>query len=47
MKDIKVVIENLSAKGIVLDNSQTSFLEEFIELDSKYKPSTFFFSNWT
>jgi len=45
MKDIKVVIENLSSQGIVLDNSQTSFLEEFIELDSKYKPPTFFFSN--
>jgi cell division protein ZapE len=45
MKDIKVVANKLSAQGITLDNEQTSFLEQFIELDSMYKPKSFFFSN--
>ena len=44
MKDIKVVIENLSTQGIALDNAQTLFLKEFIDLDSIYKPPSFFFS---
>ena len=45
MKDIKVVAKKLSAQGITLDTEQTKFLEEFIQLDSIYKPKTFFFSN--
>jgi cell division protein ZapE len=45
MKDIKVVIENLSIQGMTLDNSQTSFLKEFIEQDSTYQPPTFFSKN--
>ncbi len=44
MKDIKVVAKKLSEQGITLDDQQASFLEEFIELDSTYKPKTFFFS---
>ena len=45
MKDIKVVLENLSIQGVILDNAQTSFLEKFIEQDSAYKPPTFFSQN--
>ena len=45
MRDIKVVIENLSTQGIAIDNAQTLFLKEFIKLDSIYKPPSFFFSN--
>ena len=45
MKDIKVVLENLSIQGVTLDNAQTSFLEKFIEQDSAFKPPTFFFKN--
>ena len=45
MKDIKVVSDELSAQGINLDIEQMAFLEEFIELDSMYKPKRFFFSN--
>ncbi len=45
MKDIKVVAEKLSVQGINLDIEQMAFLEEFIELDSMYKPKRFFFSN--
>ena len=45
MKDIKVVLENLSIQGVTLDNAQTSFLEKFIEQDSAYKPPTFFSKN--
>ena len=45
MKDIKVVANKLSVQGITLDNEQTSFLKQFIELDSMYKPKSFFFSN--
>tara|TARA_B100001287_G_scaffold35110_1_gene24848 strand:- start:958 stop:2007 length:1050 start_codon:yes stop_codon:yes gene_type:complete len=45
MKDIKVVIDKLSAQDINLDIEQMAFLEEFIELDSMYKPKRFFFSN--
>ena len=45
MRDIKVVIENLSTQGIAIDNAQTLFLKEFIKLDSTYKPPSFFFSN--
>ena len=45
MKDIKVVLENLSIQGVILDNAQTSFLEKFIEQDSAYKPPTFFSKN--
>ena len=45
MHDIKVVIEKLSAQGIVLDIEQTAFLAKFIELNSIYKPKTFFFNN--
>jgi cell division protein ZapE len=45
MKDIEVVLENLSTQGIKLDNAQLSFLQEFIYLDSQYKPPIFFFRN--
>ena len=45
MKDIKVVLENLSIQGVTLDNAQTSFLEKFIERDSAFKPPTFFSKN--
>ena len=45
MKDIKVVIENLSSQGIALDNAQASFLEEFISIDSTLKPKLFFSKN--
>jgi len=45
MKDIKVVLENFSTQGIVLDNAQASFLEEFISIDSKLKPKLFFSKN--
>ena len=45
MKDIKVVVENLSTQGIVLDNAQSSFLEEFISIDSTLKPKLFFSKN--
>ena len=45
MKDIKVALKKLSSQGINLDIEQKMFLEEFIELDSTYKPKRFFFSN--
>ena len=45
MKDIKVVLENLSIQGVTPDNVQTSFLKKFIEQDSIYKPPTFFSKN--
>jgi cell division protein ZapE len=45
MKDIKVVIENLSTQGIALDNAQASFLEQFISIDSTLKPKLFFSNN--
>ena len=45
MKDITVVLENLSAQDVTLDNAQTLFLEEFIKQDSIYKPPTFFSKN--
>ena len=45
MKDIKVVLENLSNQGIDLDSAQTSFLEEFIEQDAVYKAPKFFSKN--
>ena len=45
MKDIKVVLEYFSTEGIVLDNAQASFLEEFISIDSKLKPKLFFSKN--
>ena len=45
MKDIKVVIENLSAQGIVLNDQQTLFLKEFIQFDLAFRPSTFLFKN--
>tara|TARA_B100000575_G_scaffold157767_1_gene125969 strand:+ start:15 stop:1064 length:1050 start_codon:yes stop_codon:yes gene_type:complete len=45
MKDIKVVAEKLSVQGINLDIDQIAFLEEFIKLDSMYKPKRLFFSN--
>ena len=45
MKDIKVVADKLSFQGINLDIEQKAFLEEFIELDSMYKPKRFFSSN--
>ena len=43
--DIKVMLKNLSTQGITLDNSQTTFLEKFIEQDSIYQPPTFFSKN--
>ena len=45
MKNIEVVLKNFSAKGIQLDYSQVSFLQEFLDLDARYKPSKFFFKN--
>ena len=45
MKDIKVVLENLSIQSVIIDNAQASFLEKFIEQDSAYKPPTFFSKN--
>src|SRR6056300_542983 len=42
MKDIKVVLENLSTQGIVPDDAQISFLREFIAFDSSLKPKSFF-----
>ena len=45
MKDIKVVLDNLSIQSVTLDNAQASFLEKFIEQDSAYKPPTFFSKN--
>ena len=45
MKDIKVVLENLSIQSVTIDNAQASFLEMFIEQDSAYKPPTFFSKN--
>ena len=45
MKDITVVLENLSIQSVTIDNAQASFLEKFIEQDSAYKPPTFFSKN--
>ena len=45
MKDIKVVLENISNQGIVLDSAQTLFLEEFIEKEAAYKAPKFFSKN--
>ncbi len=45
MKDIEVVLDNLSIEGIKLDNTQISFLKEFINLDSQFNPSSFFSKN--
>jgi cell division protein ZapE len=45
MKDIKVVLKNLSIQGMKPDNSQTSFLRDFIEQDSIYQPPKFFSKN--
>lgn len=45
MKDIKVILENLSAQDVTLDNAQILFLEQFIDLDSIYKSPTFFSKN--
>tara|TARA_B100000214_G_scaffold233698_1_gene170704 strand:+ start:275 stop:1324 length:1050 start_codon:yes stop_codon:yes gene_type:complete len=45
MKDIKVVIENLSAQGIAPNDQQTFFLKEFIQFDLAFRPSTFLFKN--
>ena len=45
MKDIKAVVENLLTQGIVLDNAQALFLEEFISIDSTLKPKLFFSKN--
>ena len=45
MKDIKVVEEKLFRQGINPDIAQIAFLEAFIQLESSYKPKTFFFRN--
>ena len=45
MKDIKVVLENLSIQGIKPDYAQILFLEWFIEQDSHYQPQKFFSKN--
>ena len=45
MKDIKVALKNFSIQGMKLDNSQTSFLRDFIEQDSIYQPPKFFSKN--
>ena len=43
MKYIKVVLENLSNQGIILDSEQISFINDFVEQDLAYQPPTFFF----
>ena len=43
MKDIKVVEEKLYKQGINPDIAQIAFLEAFIQLETSYKPKTFFF----
>ena len=45
MKNIEVVLKNFSTKGIQLDYSQVSFLQEFLDFDARYKPSKIFFKN--
>jgi len=45
MKDIEVVLHNLSIEGIKPDDAQISFLEEFINLDSQFSPPSFFSKN--
>ncbi len=45
MKDIKVVLENLSIQGIKPDYDQILFLKWFIEQDSHYQPQKFFSKN--
>ena len=45
MKDIKAVLENLSNQGIILDNEQISFINDFVEQDLAYQPPTFFSKN--
>jgi cell division protein ZapE len=45
MKDIKVVLENLSNQEIELDYAQASFLRVFLQHDALYEPSTFFSKN--
>ena len=47
MKDIKVVLENLSIKGIDLDDAQISFLEDFIDQDAAYKTPKLFSKNYS
>ena len=42
MKDIKVVLENLSDQEIKLDDAQALFLKAFIEQDSLTNPQHFF-----
>ena len=42
MKNIEIVLENLKLKGIEPDEVQQSFLKNFIEIDSKYKPPILF-----
>ena len=45
MKDIGIVLENLTSQGIKLDQAQRSFVGTFIELDSLFKPPSFFSKN--
>ncbi|MBD63419.1 MAG: cell division protein ZapE [Gammaproteobacteria bacterium] len=45
MKDIEVALNNFSKKDIKIDTFQHAFLKEFINLDSKFKPSSFFLKN--
>ena len=45
MKDIEIVLENLTSQGIKLDQAQKFFLETFIDLDSLFKPPSFFSKN--
>ena len=42
MKDIEIVLENLSSKEIKVDQTQKLFLEAFLRMDSKYKPPSLF-----
>jgi cell division protein ZapE len=45
MKDIEIVLENLASQEIKPDKSQQSFLEAFIEFDSKHKQTSLFRKN--
>ena len=42
MKDIEIVLENLTSQDIKLNQTQKLFLDTFIELDALYRPPSFF-----
>ena len=45
MKNIEIVLENLSCQGIKLDPAQRSFVQNFIDIDAIYRPPSFFLKN--